>query len=823
MKINTKNFRQNAYAVVIGIDKYQDVKIPNLGLACADAKGIYQVLTDSDLGRISPENIILLLDEKATQRNIRSAIGTKIPRRAGANDMIFIYFAGHGAPVIDPKSGSSDGMEKYLIPADAERDDLRATGISMDEIQKFFGWIECKQVFFFIDSCYSGEAGGRTFSHSQYQRRALLTNEFLDNLAGEGRVVITACDVNEVSLEEQELGHGLFTYYLIEGLKGVADKDRDGLVTVNELYEYIYQNVSNHARKIDGCMHPIQKGAIKGKIFLTQYVYNQIKETNLKSEPSVKIKETNASKIDFFKKALNNYRQRFKKFVKEKPRLILSGIGAVATILAILLEFVIPNLSQQTKPEKYLSLHDVKNIPDSIFVGLCEFYSNDSLLFVELKSNSSKKVQAEMQFEIEIANLSPFISKKVIENDFSGTKIFPLQYPLMQEMLNLNTNHTAQATVNLIYHNLDDMIVTDIRKKSKNITIIHKNYIDFSIKKLLSTFLTLNEPELKRFTHYLYKVLTELDARGFNTSFSENLLKAIGLFHWMKLNEIYLDRDLHAQNINYLQYPVETLSKKVGTSNDLAVLYATLLLTNNIPALVIPLNNHLIVFFNTGISKENYFFFSPYESTNNWLIDERGNIWLPFDMNTFGQSFYDAWFESRNYDLPRNFPKGRIHKQLSSTRIPHQWKFDESSTTNQQVVSQIISEVDVWQDDLKNTLEQIGDEISLQKLAVIYLKAKDVSIAKMYLQKSLTVNQNNAESYYLLGRAYFQEEKYDEAIEYFGKATIIDPLLAKAYFWLACSYKSLGHTTKARNAYDSGKKLDEQLSQKFIICNPDID
>ncbi len=267
----SSNLRQNAHAVIIGINEYQDQKIPNLTFARADAEGVYQILTDPELGRIPPDNVILLLDEEATQRNIRYAIGTKIPKRAGERDIVYIYFAGHGSPVMNPKSRSRDGMEKYLVPTDAEIDDLRATGISMDEIQRFFGWIESKQVMFFIDSCYSGEAGGRTFQNPQYQGRHLLSAEFLEDLASEGRLVVTACDVNEVSLETPDIGHGLFTHYLIEGLKGVADKDQDGLVTIHELYEYVFEQVSQHARKLGGSMRPIQKGSIKGKIFLTQY------------------------------------------------------------------------------------------------------------------------------------------------------------------------------------------------------------------------------------------------------------------------------------------------------------------------------------------------------------------------------------------------------------------------------------------------------------------------------------------------------------------------------------------------------------------------
>lgn len=79
------SYRLDAHAVIIGINKYRDSKIPDLAFARADAEGIYQALTDPELGRISPDNISLLLDEEATQRNIRSAIGTKLPRRAGEN------------------------------------------------------------------------------------------------------------------------------------------------------------------------------------------------------------------------------------------------------------------------------------------------------------------------------------------------------------------------------------------------------------------------------------------------------------------------------------------------------------------------------------------------------------------------------------------------------------------------------------------------------------------------------------------------------------------------------------------------------------------
>jgi hypothetical protein len=86
------------------------------------------------------------------------------------------------------------------------------------------------------------------------------------------------CNVNEVSLEISNMNHGLFTHYLIEGLQGKGDKDRDGLVTIDELYEYVYDNVSRHARKFGGSMRPVRKGSVTGKIYLTRYESGQLKK-----------------------------------------------------------------------------------------------------------------------------------------------------------------------------------------------------------------------------------------------------------------------------------------------------------------------------------------------------------------------------------------------------------------------------------------------------------------------------------------------------------------------------------------------------------------
>ena len=75
---------------------------------------------------------------------------------------------------------------------------------------------------------------------------------------------------SEVSIELPELGHGIFTYYLVNGLKGAADLNRDGIISLQELYEYVEQQVSAKSRAVGGNQHPVMKGELEGVLPLAK-------------------------------------------------------------------------------------------------------------------------------------------------------------------------------------------------------------------------------------------------------------------------------------------------------------------------------------------------------------------------------------------------------------------------------------------------------------------------------------------------------------------------------------------------------------------------
>lgn len=251
---------EEVWAVVIGIDEYKN--FPSLKYSKNDARDFYHYLTD--VNQVPRDHVWLLLDEEATLNKMRSVLGTQLRRNAGKDDMVIVYLAGHGATEKDAASPDGDGLEKYILPHEADPGDLYASAMPMSEVARIFSRISSERLVFISDTCYSGAAGGRTVP--VLGMRANVSGAFWDRLLqGTGRVIITASNANEVSVEKDELKHGVFTYYLLEGLRGKADLDKDGVITVDEVYRYVSMKVPQATEQ---SQHPVKKGEMTGQIIL---------------------------------------------------------------------------------------------------------------------------------------------------------------------------------------------------------------------------------------------------------------------------------------------------------------------------------------------------------------------------------------------------------------------------------------------------------------------------------------------------------------------------------------------------------------------------
>ena len=245
------------HSVIVGINDYSDSRISDLSYAVADAERFATLLKN----RIHPaeRTIQLLVNRDATHRNLRVSIGEDLARLTAPDDIVLLYFAGHGAPETE---ASPDEASRYLIVHDTEYENVYATGIDMErDLRRWFQRIrEPQLVVLFIDACFSGRAGGRTFEGPQLRKeRTQKRTSGLVSLKGlelgEGRLMLAACDDNQVAREDSVIGHGVFTHHLLEVL--TEDSEDESCISITSLYEEVARRVS---QSTGGRQIPIMNG-----------------------------------------------------------------------------------------------------------------------------------------------------------------------------------------------------------------------------------------------------------------------------------------------------------------------------------------------------------------------------------------------------------------------------------------------------------------------------------------------------------------------------------------------------------------------------------
>ncbi|OPX36579.1 MAG: hypothetical protein B1H11_07180, partial [Desulfobacteraceae bacterium 4484_190.1] len=263
IRINRSPTKSEIWAAVIGINDYQNSGIPDLEYAVADAGAVYDYLHNNM--KVPQDHIFSLYNKQAGKQEVEKVLGDILPKKAKPQDTVIIYYSGHGAPYPDPSSPDGDGVSKYLLTSDTDPESMWATAVEMESIRKIFNRLSSERVVFLADTCYSGASGGKSFALST---RAVMNNGFLERLAeGRGKVIITASGAGELATEDPDLGggHGVFTYYLLEGLKGAAETDGDGLITAGEVYQYVYRKVSKFT---DNRQRPFKSGTEERPIIL---------------------------------------------------------------------------------------------------------------------------------------------------------------------------------------------------------------------------------------------------------------------------------------------------------------------------------------------------------------------------------------------------------------------------------------------------------------------------------------------------------------------------------------------------------------------------
>ncbi len=233
---STAKAKAHAYAIVIGIEQYQQ-KLPKADFAAHDAEIMGQYL--SKVLGYQEENVVVLLNDRATKTGIEKYIEAWLPDHVEKDDSVFIYYSGHGAP--NAKTGKA-----YLVPYDGDPAFVEKTSYPLEQLYEHLANLPAKEVVVMLDSCFSG-AGGRSVIAKGMRPMVLSVENPL--LARGKTVVLAAGSGDQVSSTYDQKGHGLLTYFFLKGLQGEGDRNKDQNIELRELFEYLKPQVERVARR----------------------------------------------------------------------------------------------------------------------------------------------------------------------------------------------------------------------------------------------------------------------------------------------------------------------------------------------------------------------------------------------------------------------------------------------------------------------------------------------------------------------------------------------------------------------------------------------
>ncbi|MFK8058235.1 MAG: caspase family protein [Saprospiraceae bacterium] len=224
LKLTTKasDGKATMYAVVVGIGRYTAMK--TLNYTDDDAYQMYAFLKSPEGGALSDDQVEILVDERATRTNIELALSDKLGQ-ADADDIVVFYFSGHG-------------VDGYFVPVDF---DGIHNLLSHKRVEELLASSSAKHKLVLADACHSG---GLLAAREMSASSSRLYDAFLNSTGGTALLLSSRSE--EVSLEANNLRSGVFSHYVMRGMKGEADTDRNRIVTVDELHRFVYEGVREY-------------------------------------------------------------------------------------------------------------------------------------------------------------------------------------------------------------------------------------------------------------------------------------------------------------------------------------------------------------------------------------------------------------------------------------------------------------------------------------------------------------------------------------------------------------------------------------------------
>jgi hypothetical protein len=250
---------QRRHAIVVGVRSYGDANQNDLQYTSDDAQALCAVLLDragfaeNDVHLFcdGPQGRLAGMAREPKRSDILSSLKA-VAQSATDADLVLFYFAGHGAEI----SG-----KHYLITNDTRMNVVDETALDAGVVNQYFEECKASHIVRLFDACRIGTGTRATGEAMSDGLASVLLKK------SRGWLTFSSCSSGELSHEPSDLKHGLFTFYLIQGIKGAAQNDK-GMVTMEGLVDYVKLSVANWTRERGFSQTPHSVSDLSGSLVL---------------------------------------------------------------------------------------------------------------------------------------------------------------------------------------------------------------------------------------------------------------------------------------------------------------------------------------------------------------------------------------------------------------------------------------------------------------------------------------------------------------------------------------------------------------------------
>ncbi|OSZ80604.1 hypothetical protein CAP36_04960 [Chitinophagaceae bacterium IBVUCB2] len=317
---DTATLKGNVYAIIVGISDYK--LVPDLQYAHKDAQAFESFLLSEGGGKVPVANIETFVNGNATRTNVGDAISV-LARKAKPGDRVYFFFAGHGD--MEDLTQIENGLLLLHNSPNGNYFGMNDDVLEILDLKRYLSPLAQRgiEMIFIVDACHSGNLKGGV--EGVQQTASALT------AAWGKEYKILSCQPNQLSLESAEWGggRGLFSLQLEEGLKGLADNDNNGTVSMFELQSYIQTNVAKYS---EGKQIPLVSGDLSKTISIVNpTILAALKQEKAKSYPvlaSANTKGNDEKYADSLDEAGKKLYASFKNNIAEKKLVMPADTNA---------------------------------------------------------------------------------------------------------------------------------------------------------------------------------------------------------------------------------------------------------------------------------------------------------------------------------------------------------------------------------------------------------------------------------------------------------------------------------------------------------------